>query len=191
MDQEIHTIAVIAVGSRGRIVARAALHAGYRVILQDASNRTLEHAACSIRGGLTETTWTANLNAVCSVEDAVREADLIIEAAVEEMEVKIELFTIFDKFAKANAILASTSRAVSVEELAAVTFCPDRCVGMQFSAEINVDPAITLVRAPQTSDETFALAGDVAMRLQKCLAPDDLFPGDVREIVPLKSAAAR
>src|SRR5713226_7992189 len=131
MNAEIKTIAVIGADLTGRQFARAALLAGYRTILEDVAPNRLEQAI----------TWIRNLSAdSCSrlltastVEEALRDADLIIEAVAEEMEAKIEMFTIFDKFAKPQAILASSSPALSIAEMASVTFCAERCVGMRFS----------------------------------------------------------
>ena len=74
----------------------------------------------------------ANLSTSRSVEDVCREADLLIEAVPEEMEVKLEIFTIFDKFAKPGAILASNTSSLSVTEMASITFRAEDCIGMHF-----------------------------------------------------------
>ena len=110
------TIAVIGAGDLGREIAALALFAGYRTILEDVSESRLEGAAAALlRLGdeVCSQLITAN-----TVEDAVRDAHLIIEAVAEEMEMKIELFTIFDKFAKPGAIFASSSPSLSIEEKA-------------------------------------------------------------------------
>src|SRR5258705_13542637 len=100
MGTEIQTIAVIGAGRDGRETACAALRAGYRTMLEDVSDLRLEQAV----------EWIASVSADASsrlvlsrtIEGAIREADLLIEAVAEEMEIKIEMFTIFDKFAKPN-----------------------------------------------------------------------------------------
>lgn len=174
----IATIAVIGAGQRGRAIALAALLAGYRIILEDVSREALEAAAAWLK---TELEWAlkregtkqrvgeaaaANLVPAASLEGALREADLVIEAAAEEMEAKIELFTIFDKFAKADAILASSSPALPVGEMASVTFCPERCIGMRFG-DSQLPTAIELVTTPATSEETIAAAREVVRRMGK------------------------
>jgi 3-hydroxyacyl-CoA dehydrogenase len=102
-----------------------------------------------------------------TLEDAVRDADLIIEAVAEEMEMKIELFTIFDKFAKPGAILASSSPALSIADMASVTFCAERCIGMRFPAAAEGKNILELVCAPETSNETVATCREVARRMGK------------------------
>jgi 3-hydroxyacyl-CoA dehydrogenase len=81
------------------------------------------------------------------------------------MEMKIEMFTIFDKFAKPGAIFASTSRSISIEDLAAVTFCPERCIGMRFVSNAEGADAIEFACAPDTSQETIAMSHEVAQRM--------------------------
>ena len=142
---EIKTIAVIGAGTAGRAIAHRALRAGYRTVLEDFSAGTLEQAVDSIRQTFDQLPGEspdrhtssagsplANLTTCTNVEDAIRDADLIIETAADEMETKLELFTIFDKFAKPNAIFATTSRVHSIDEIAEITSCPERCVSLRF-----------------------------------------------------------
>ncbi len=168
MTDEIHTIAVIGAGDEGREIALSALLAGYRTILEDASENRLERAA----------EWIANRTNVgaearsrfvlaSKIEEAVREADLIVEAVAEEMEMKIEMFTIFDKFAKPGALFASSSPSLSIAELAAVTFCPERCIGLRFVARAGKENALELVRTSKTSEETIARCREVGRRMGK------------------------
>jgi len=166
MPSEIQTIAVIGAGDVGREMACCALLAGYRTILEDVSENRLERAA----------EWIANRKNVSAeersrlvlasnIEEAVREADLIVEAVAEEMEMKIEMFTIFDKFAKPDAIFATSSLSLAIAELAAVTFCPERCIGMRFVFKTGQADALELVRTPQTSEESVARCREVGLRM--------------------------
>jgi 3-hydroxybutyryl-CoA dehydrogenase len=164
MAAEIQTIAVIGAGELGREFAYAALLAGYRVILEDVSESRLTQAV----------EWIVRVNPdarrlvlASTVEEAVREADLIIEAVAEEMEMKIEIFTIFDKFARPDAIFASTSSAMPIAELAAVTFCPERCIGMRLVAKNGHADALELVRTRDTSEETVTRCSAVGRRMRK------------------------
>src|SRR3981081_4026611 len=102
MVNEIQTVAVIGAGEQGREIACAALRAGYQTILEDVSASRLQKAVDWIAGVSGDA--PSNLVLARTVEEAVRNADLIIEAVAEELEMKIEMFTIFDKFAKPNAI---------------------------------------------------------------------------------------
>jgi 3-hydroxybutyryl-CoA dehydrogenase len=165
MANEIVTIAVIGAGDRGREIAAAALFAGYRTILEDVSESRLEGAAGALSRLGAEV--CSQLITASTVEDAVRDADLIIEAVAEEMEMKIELFTIFDKFAKPGAILASSSPMLSIGDMASVTFCGERCIGMRFPAAADGKNILELVCAPETSEETVAACREVARRMGK------------------------
>jgi 3-hydroxybutyryl-CoA dehydrogenase len=142
---KIGTIAVIGAGKAGRAIAQCSLRAGYRTVLEDFSASTLEQALGSIRQTLDQvpdenagcaersaSSSLAKLTTCTNVEDAIRDADLIIETAADEMETKLELFTIFDKFAKPNAILATTTRIHSIDDIAEITACPGRCVALSF-----------------------------------------------------------
>jgi 3-hydroxyacyl-CoA dehydrogenase len=168
MPSEIQTIAVIGAGEQGREIALAALLGGYRTILEDVSENRLKRAAAWIAGG-------ANVGAEArsrlvlagKIEEAVREADFIVEAVAEEMEMKIEMFTIFDKFAKPDAIFASSSPSLSIAELATVTFCPERCIGLRLVPRPGKESALELVRAPQTSEETVARCREIGRRMGK------------------------
>ena len=166
MASEIQTIAVIGAGEQGREVALAVLLAGYRTILEDVSENRLKRAAAWIAGGANVGGEARSRLVLASkVEEAVREAELIVEAVSEETEMKIEMFTIFDKFAKPDAILASTSHSLSIAELAAVTFCPERCIGMRFADRGGQNNALELVRTPQTSEQTVARCREVGRRM--------------------------
>ena len=152
----------------GREIALAALVAGYRTILEDVSESRLERVAAWIANSANAGAETRSRLRTCSkVEEAVREADLIIEAVAEEMEMKIEMFTIFDKFAKPDAIFASSSPAISIAELAAVTFCPEHCIGMRFVSMPWKENVLELVCTPQTSEDTVARCREVGRRMGK------------------------
>jgi 3-hydroxybutyryl-CoA dehydrogenase len=168
MAMAIQTIAVIGAAELGREIARAALLAGHRTILEDVSEGRLAQAAAWIaKTGNVGAVTRAGLVLMGKIEQAVREADLIVEAVADEMEMKIEMFTIFDKFAKPGAIFASTSPSVPIAELAAVTFCPERCIGMRFVSRAGRDRGLHLVCIPQTSEETVAACREVGKRMGK------------------------
>jgi 3-hydroxyacyl-CoA dehydrogenase len=168
MASEIHTIVVIGAGGNGREITLAALLAGYRTILVDVSESRLERAAAWIANGANVgAAARAALVLASKIEEAVREADLIIEAVAEETEMKSEMFTIFDKFAKPDAIFASSSRSISIVDLAAVTFCPERCIGLRFLSRAAQASALELVCTPQTSGETVAQCRELGRRMGK------------------------
>ncbi len=163
---EVKTIGVIGAGAMGRGIAYAAAFGGYRTILEDVAPEMLEQGLAYIREALDDgvarckvtpeqrARALANLTTSSSVEDVCRETDLLIEAVPEEMEVKLEIFTIFDKFAKPNAILASNTSSLSVTEMAAITFRPEKCIGMHFFNPVPKMKLLEIVRALETSEAT-------------------------------------
>jgi 3-hydroxyacyl-CoA dehydrogenase len=174
----LKTIAVIGANAVGRGVACVAAGCGFSIVLEDVSDARLQQAtawiaerlAFSVSGGAA----LGLISTAHTVEDAIREADLIIETLPDEMEMQIELFTILDKFAKPNAIFASTG-SISITELAEVTFCPDRCIGMRFGPDGGETKSVELVKGTETSRETIAACADVVQRMGKSvLVIDDV-----------------
>jgi 3-hydroxybutyryl-CoA dehydrogenase len=174
---EIKTIAIVGASMLGRAIAQDAALAGFRTILEDVSPAALEQGIAWIvqtlgddvaHGKIPATVrdaGLANLTASISAEDASREADLIVEAVADEEEMKLELFTIFDKFARPGAILASTTRSLSITELAEMTFSQERCIGMLFFSDTSGAQRLELVRGRATSEETIAACYELGRRM--------------------------
>jgi len=172
----IETIGVIGANVMGREIALAALLGGYKVVLEDVSSEMLEKGITHIERRLDQRATQhelpqreresvlARLSAASRVDEVCRVADMLIETVPDEMEVKLEIFTIFDKFAKPGAILASNT-SLSITEIASITFRAEDCIGMRFASP---DPKITrveLVRGADTSDTTVAACSEVARRM--------------------------
>ncbi len=163
----------------GRGIAHAAALGGYRTILEDILPATLRKAETEIRANLDKAVElgkvTKNdadgaferLEYASSVEQAAREADLVIEAVPEEMESKIEIFTLLDKVCRPTTILASNTSSLSVTEVASVTYRAPKCVGMHFFNPVHKMKLLEIVRALETDEETLAAAVDVGKRMGK------------------------
>jgi len=176
---EVKTIAVIGAGTMGRGIAYAAALGGFRTVLEDVSPEMLEqgtsHISQALEDGIARGKVTreqkdaavANLITSRSVEDVCREADLLIEAVPEEMEVKLEIFTIFDKFAKPDAILASNTSSLSITEMASITFRAENCIGMHFFNPVPKMKLLEIVRALETSEATLQTCVEVGRRMGK------------------------
>jgi 3-hydroxybutyryl-CoA dehydrogenase len=176
---EVKTIGIIGAGTMGRGIAYAAAAGGYRTILEDVMPETLAKGMAWIKQSLDEgvqrgkleaperDTALARIETSSSVENVCREADFLIEAVPEEMELKLELFTLFDKFAKPKAVLASNTSSLSVAEMAEMTYRPELCVGMHFFNPVPKMKLIEIVKAPKTSDETIAVCREVGGRMGK------------------------
>ena len=176
---EVETIAVIGAGTMGRGIAQAAALGGYRTILEDILPTALRRAGSEIRANLDQAVEIGKLTAgdanaafarlqyAGSVEEAARQADLVIEAVPEEMESKIEIFTLLDKICRPTTILASNTSSLSLTEIGSVTYRAKKIVGMHFFNPVHKMKLLEIVRALETDDHTLATAVDVGTRMGK------------------------
>ncbi len=176
---DVRTIAVIGAGIMGRGIAHAATLGGYRTILEDIVPAALRRAEDEIRANLDKGVELGKLDRAAadaalgrieyagSVEDAARAADLVIEAVPEEIESKIEIFTLLDKLCRPGTILASNTSSLSITEIASVTYRPKKCVGMHFFNPVHKMKLLEVVRALETDDDTIAAAAAVGERMGK------------------------
>jgi 3-hydroxybutyryl-CoA dehydrogenase len=176
---QVSTIAVIGAGTMGRGIAHVAALGGYRTILEDLLPNALRKAENEIRGNLEKAVELgkvsggdakaafARLEYAGGVEEAAREADLAIEAVPEEMESKIEIFTLLDKVCRPGTILASNTSSLSITEIASVTYRARKCVGMHFFNPVHKMKLLEVVRALETDDDTLATVADVGKRMGK------------------------
>ena len=179
MNAEIKNIAVIGAGTMGRGIAYAAAFGGYTTVLEDISSQMLQESMLWITKSFEEGVARGKVDAKIrdralsliitanSVQDAIRDADLIIEAAPEEMEMKMELFTIFDKFAKPHAIFASNTSSLSISDMSDLTVSRERCIGMHFFNPVPKMKLIELVKTPLTSQNTVDVCTEVGRRMGK------------------------
>ena len=163
----------------GRGIAYAAALAGYRTCLQDLSPTILDEALTYIeqtlvegvqRGKVSENQKENALSRIATamtVEEASRNADLLVEAVPEDMDTKLEIFTLFDKFSKPHAIFASNTSSLSVTEMAAITFSPERCIGMHFFNPVPKMKLLEIVRALETSEGTLEACVEVGWKMGK------------------------
>ena len=176
---EVRTVAVIGAGIMGRGIAHAAALGGYRTILEDLLPNALRKAETEIRANLDKAVELGKVDAADanaafarieyagSVDEAAREADLVIEAVPEEMESKIEIFTMLDKICRPTTILASNTSSLSVTEIASVTYRAKKCVGMHFFNPVHKMKLLEIVRALETDDDTLAAVVEVGKRMRK------------------------
>jgi len=163
----------------GRGIAHVAALGGYRTILEDLLPNALRRAETEIRGNLDKavelgkvSTGDADaafkrLEYAGGVEEAAREADLVIEAVPEEMESKIEIFTLLDKICRPGTILASNTSSLSITEIASVTYRAKKCLGMHFFNPVHKMKLLEVVRALETDDDTLVTAVEVGKRMHK------------------------
>lgn len=191
---EVSTVAVVGAGVLGRSIAHLAALSGYRTIVEDllpSSLRkaehefrlSLEHAVNSGRAAATDVPlMLSRLEYAGSVEQAARQADLVIEAVPEELESKSEILILLDKICRPATILVTTTSTLSVTQLSSVTYRASQCVGMRFVHPIQEMKRMEVVRGHETSDETLAAAATMGKRMGQEIV--------VVEEMPLVSPAA-
>ena len=175
----IQTIAVIGAGSVGRGIAHATAVAGYRTVLEDILPGTLRSAQSEIRTLLSASVQRGEVSSAeaeaalarveyaSSIDDAVRQADFVIESVPDEIESKLEIFSLLDRISRPNTILASSTFSLRITDITDVTHCADRCVGMRFVVPVHAMQTLEIVRAVETSEATLAAAIAVGRRLAK------------------------
>jgi 3-hydroxybutyryl-CoA dehydrogenase len=175
----IQTIAVIGAGNVGRGIAHATALGGYHTVLEDILPGTLRRAETEIRGLLDATVQTGEVTRAdaeaglgrieyaSSLEDAVRQADFVIEAVPDEIESKLEIFSLLDRISRPNTILASSTFSLRVTDITDVTHCAERCVGMRFVLPVHAMRTLEIVRAVETTESTLIAAVAVGRRLGK------------------------
>ncbi len=176
---KVRTVAVIGAGIVGRGIAQAAALGGYRTILEDILPNALRKAQTEIRASLDQALELGKINATNaeaafsrlefadSVDQAAREADLVIEAVPDELESKLEIFTMLDKFCRPDTILASNTLLLRISELASVTYRAEKCIGMRFSDSLQGMRHIEIVRGVATDDDSLGAAVEVGERMGK------------------------
>src|SRR5579863_5157510 len=177
--KQIGTIAVIGAGIMGRGIAHVAALGGYRTLLEDLVPAALRKAENEIRANLDKAVELKKVSSqdadaafkrleyAGSVEEAAREADLVIEAVPEEMESKIEIFTLLDKICRPGTILASNTSSLSITEIASVSYRPKKCVGMHFFNPVHKMKLLEIVRGLETDEDTLATGVEVGQRMGK------------------------
>lgn len=166
-------IAVIGAGLMGSGIAQVAAQAGYEVVLRDVTEAALERGLGGIaasyerftaKGRLAQADAEAALGRITTTTDleAAGEADLVVEAVFEKLEVKQEVFRALDRIAKDGAVLATNTSAIPITRIAAVTARPESVVGTHFFSPVPMMQLCELVRGYKTSDATLAAAREFA-----------------------------
>ncbi len=202
LDQ-IKTVAILGAGTMGNGIAHVFARAGYDVILRDVEQRFLERGLETVaknldreikKGKLQESDRAAVLSRISLVTDmsAIAPAQFLVEAVPEKIEIKRAVLTEADSVLAPDAIIASNTSSIAMTTLAALTKRPDRFVGMHFMNPVPVMTLVEVIRALQTSEDTFALTMQLAEKLgKKPVAVNDA-PGFVsnRVLMPLINEAA-
>ncbi len=193
------TICVVGAGQMGSGIAQVAAVAGYDVTLVDVSADQLDRARSGIRTSLAKLVEKGRVEqaaadaAVARITPASEpvQAALAIEAATEQVDLKLRIFRQLDEAAGPDAVLASNTSSIPITRLAAVTGRPERVVGMHFMNPVPLMPLVELIRGLETSDETAATVRAAAERMGKTVAEAHDYPGFIsnRILVPMINEA--
>lgn len=201
--EQIKAVTVVGAGTMGNGIAHTFAQHGYSVVLHDVKQAFLDRGLTTIqtnldrqvkKGTITEEQKIQTLGCiqtVLSLEEACRDADVIIEAATENEPIKKQLFKDFDTYAHPSAILASNTSSISITELAAVTSRPDKVIGMHFMNPVPVMKLVEVIRGLATSDESYQAVKALSESLEKVPVEVNDYPGFVsnRVLLPMLNEA--
>ena len=180
----IHVIAVIGAGQAGRSFAMACAAAGFYVVLEDVMPSNLrraetEYSDLSLRGGFGE------LELASTVEEAVREADIAVDFVPDELESKLEIFSMIDRMAPPKTILCTPSHALSITDLASCVYRPDRCFAVQGKIGVKGE-SVRLLHPPDVNQVVLQEVSGWLRQLGAVteLVSDPMAPALVKNMVP-------
>lgn len=203
LTQSIRNITVVGAGTMGNGIAHVFAQFGFSVVMVDIKPEFVDRGLSTIqanldrqvkKGSLSEDQKKQTLDRIktsTNLEAASKEADILIEAATENDEIKKDIFHSMDRSAKSGAILASNTSSISITEIAAVTKRPEKVIGMHFMNPVPVMKLVEVIRGLATSDETFAVVKELSERLEKVPVEVNDYPGFVsnRVLLPMINEA--
>ena len=199
----IKKVAVIGAGTMGNGIAHVFAQFGYEVSLVDISQESLDKGIATIEKNLDRMVSKEKISAddksatidrlktFTSIEEGVKTADLIVEAATENESLKFKIFQQIDKAAKPEAILATNTSSISITKIAAVTSRPDKVIGMHFMNPVPVMKLVEIIRGYSTSNEVTDLIMETSKSLKKTPVEVNDYPGFVanRILMPMINEA--
>ncbi len=199
----MQNITVIGGGTMGNGIAHVFAQNGFEVTLVDVASSALDKALATIernldrqvaKGTLTEAEKNAALNRIhpmTDIREGVAGADLVVEAATENVALKLKIFADMDQFAPASAVLATNTSSISITKIAAVTKRPDKVIGMHFMNPVPVMKLVEVIRGYATSDEVTEAIMGLSRGLGKIPVEVNDYPGFVanRILMPMINEA--
>lgn len=196
-------VAVIGAGTMGNGIAHVFAQFGYNVSLIDISQASLDRGMATIgknldrqvaKEAITEADKQAtlnNLSTFTSIEEGVKNVDLVVEAATENVDLKLKIFADLDKFTAPEVILATNTSSISITKIAAVTTRPEKVIGMHFMNPVPVMKLVEIIRGYSTSDEVTNLIMETSKKLNKVPVEVNDYPGFVanRILMPMINEA--
>ncbi|RJR08825.1 3-hydroxybutyryl-CoA dehydrogenase [Candidatus Parcubacteria bacterium] len=198
----IQKVMVIGAGQMGSGIAQVCAMAGFHVYMNDLKQEFLDRGLAGITKNLTRSVDKGRMTAeakdevlgrltqTTTLEDA-KHVDIVIEAAVENMDIKKKIFAQLDTIAPAHAILATNTSSLPITEIAAATNRPEKVIGMHFMNPVPVMKLVEIIRGLQTADEVYGAIEDMTKKLSKVPVEVNDFPGFVsnRVLMPMINEA--
>lgn len=196
-------VAVIGSGTMGNGIAHTFAQFGFNVSLIDISEDALKRGIAAItknldrqvaKGSLTEDEKMATLNNLTtftSVEEGVKNVELVVEAATENIDLKLKIFKQLDELTDSNVILASNTSSISITKIASVTNRPEKVIGMHFMNPVPVMKLVEIIRGYSTTDEVTNTIMDLSRKLNKVPVEVNDYPGFIanRILMPMINEA--
>jgi|SRR3954447_21059026 len=196
-------IVVIGGGTMGNGIAHTAAASGFATTLIDVSDEFLQRAMKTISGNLQrgvdkgkmtpeeKETVLGRITASTDLDAAVANADIVVEAIMENLSAKVQLFEKLDKLTKPECILASNTSSISITKMAAATKRPDKVIGMHFMNPVPVMTLVEVIRGIATSDDTYQRVEDLSKRMGKTPIEVNDYPGFIanRVLMPMINEA--
>lgn len=175
---DIKTIGVVGAGQMGNGITQVAAQFGFNVVMMDVSGAALEKGMATIsgscdriikKGGMTEADKATLLGRIKTVQETagLKDCDIVIEAATENIDLKLKIFKDLDATVKPDALLVSNTSSISITKIAGVTKRPDKVAGMHFMNPVPLMKLVEGIRGLQTSDETFKAVKTLAEKMDK------------------------
>src|SRR5690554_4162642 len=199
----MNKVAVIGAGTMGNGIAHIFAQFGHEVSLIDISEDSLQKAIQTIGKNLDrqvskeriseddKTNTLNNISTFTKMEEGVKNVDLVVEAATENMEIKLNIFRQLDKICDSNVILASNTSSISITKIASVTNRPEQVIGMHFMNPVPVMKLVEIIRGYATSDEVTETIMEASKKLKKVPVEVNDYPGFVanRILMPMINEA--
>jgi 3-hydroxybutyryl-CoA dehydrogenase len=199
---KVQNIMVIGAGQMGSGIAQVCAMAGYKVVLQDLKQEQIQKGISVItknlsrqveKGRMSEEEKQAALHNITPALDiqSAKDADLVIEAAVERMDIKKQIFAQLDQIAPSHTILATNTSSLPITEIAAATNRPEKVIGMHFMNPVPVMKLVEIIRGLATADEVYQTIEDITKVIGKTPVEVNDFPGFVsnRILMPMINEA--
>jgi 3-hydroxybutyryl-CoA dehydrogenase len=199
----MNKVAVIGSGAMGNGIAHVFAQHGYNVSLIDISEDALKKALSTIdknlgrqveKGTITGDTKLKaiqNISIFTSIEQGVKDAELVVEAATENADLKLKIFQDLDKYCGQSTILATNTSSISITRIASVTKRPDKVIGMHFMNPVPIMKLVEVIRGYSTTDEVTKAVMDLSVKLEKVPVEVNDYPGFVanRILMPMINEA--